>query len=304
MRHADLAPHPITSHPNHPMETVSVIIPTTCAPQRKELLKRAIKSVLEQQGVSIELIIAVNGKIFDPDYLQTLRADNRLKVTYLETPGAPLACKHGRSLVSSTYFGFLDDDDEYLPDALATKVKLISQDASLDMITTNGYAGRDNSLAYEHVEHINSDPLTALADHNWVASCGGLYRSASIDEQYFADLPPYIEWTMLAFRILLANKRVKFFNVPTFRINDTPDSLSKSDSYRTSTVYVIETLLKLPLPWHVRSRLRRRLLAARHELSVYNLQRGNRINAWKLHILSMAGLSGMKYASYTRRLFF
>lgn len=285
------------------METISVIIPTTCSSQRKELLSRAIASVLEQQGVEVKLIIVVNGTRFDPTYFQALQTDTRLTVAYLETPGFPFACWYGRSLVASTYFCFLDDDDEYLPDALATRLHLINEDPSLDLITTNGYAGRDSTPAYRHVGHINSDPLMTLAEGNWLASCGGLYRSSSIGEQYFANLSPYIEWTTLAFRILLAGKRVKFCNVPTFRINDTQDSLSKSEQYRTSMVTALEGLLRLPLPRGARERLRRRLLAARHELSVYNLQAGNKIAAWKLHFKSMTGLSGLKYLSYTRHLF-
>lgn len=285
------------------MDTISVIIPTTCSSQRKELLSRAISSVLEQQGVNVKPILVVNGRKFDSEYFESLKSDARLTVAYLETPGLPFACQHGRSLVTSPYFCFLDDDDEYLPDALATRLRLLNEDPSLALVTTNGYVGTDNRPAYRETAGINSDPLMTLAEGNWLASCGGLYRSSSIDEQFFVNLSPYIEWTTLAFRILLAGKRVKFCNVPTFRINDTQDSLSKSEQYRTSMVAALEGLLRLKLPSGARQRLRSRLLAARHELSVYNLQRGNKIAALKLHLRSMTGLSGLKYLSYTRHLF-
>lgn len=286
------------------MTTVSIIICTTCETRRKDSLLRAIDSVVVQTDVTPEVIVVVNGNRFDATLLASLRANTKLKVAYLETPSFPAALSHGRALVTSEYFCFLDDDDEYLANALATRVRLIVEDSALDAVTTNGYAGTNNELAYSKVDHINGDPILALANNNWLASCGGLYRTQSIGRDIFENLPKYIEWTMVAFRILLAGKRLKFCNVPTFHINDTTESLSKSESYRMSAGGSMEAILELRLPARTMKPLKRRLMAARHDLSVHHLQTGNRKAAWKYHLLSMTGLSGLKYLSFTRHLLF
>jgi glycosyltransferase involved in cell wall biosynthesis len=286
------------------MTKISVIIPTTCEERRATSLRRAIDSVLSQHDVEVELIIVVNGQRFQPERLEALRRDPALITSYVETPSLPYACRHGRSLVSGDYFSFLDDDDEYLPDALATRAAALEGDPSIDLVATNGYSGSAEHLYLTHTTAIESDPLAAMLEENWLASCGGLFRSASCGEELFIDLPKYREWTLLAFRLLLAGKRLRFIDRPTYRINDSPESASKSREYRLASAAVIESLLSLPLPPHVKRRLRPRLLAARHDLSVMNLEEGRRAAAWALHLQSLAGFSGLRYLTYTRRLFF
>ena len=116
------------------MERVSVIIPTACAPERVSLLKRAIQSALTQEEVSIELIVVVNGSIFDQKYLSTLQKDKRLTVVKIEKSGLPTACYQGRKSVTSDYFSFLDDDDEYLPYAIRDRLTILKQDQAICMI--------------------------------------------------------------------------------------------------------------------------------------------------------------------------
>jgi hypothetical protein len=175
-------------------------------------------------------------------------------------------------------------------------------DGTVDIVVTNGYSG--DRLHLTRTARIESSPLAAMLEENWLASCGALFRRSTCGDEFFADLPKYMEWTLLAFRLLSAGKRVKFVATPTYRINDTPQSASKSREYRVATAGVIERMLALPLPADIRRRLRHRLLAARHDLSVMNLEEGHRAAAWKLHLQSLAGLGGLRYLTYTRRLVF
>jgi glycosyltransferase involved in cell wall biosynthesis len=286
------------------MVKISVIIPTTCETRRAASLQRAIDSVLAQRDVELELIVVVNGKRFDPERLAALQADPSLKAVYIETPSPSVACRHGRSLASGEFFAFLDDDDEYLPGGLATRAAAIQSDATIDIVVTNGYSGGADRLHLTRTAGIESNPLAAMLEENWMASCGTLLRRSTCGDEFFADLPKYMEWTLLAFRMLCAGKRVRFVDRPTYRINDTPMSASKSREYRIATAGVIERLLALQLPADIRRGLRRRLLAARHDLSVMNLEEGDRAAAWKLHLQSLAGLDGLRYLTYTRRLVF
>jgi glycosyltransferase involved in cell wall biosynthesis len=284
------------------MVKISVIIPTTCEARRADTLRRAIDSVLSQRGVEVELIVVVNGQSFDPALLDAMRSNPALRAVYIETPSPSVACRHGRSLATGEFFAFLDDDDEYLPGALAARLAPAASDAAIDIVVSNGYCGVD--LHITRTANIEADPLGAMLEQNWLASCGALFRHRSCGDEFFADLPKYMEWTLLAYRLLAAGKRMKFVDTPTYRINDTPQSASKSREYRQAAATVIERVLSLPLPLHIRRRLRPRLLAARHDLSVMNLEEGRRGAAWALHLQSLAGFSGLRYLSYTRRLFF
>jgi glycosyltransferase involved in cell wall biosynthesis len=286
------------------MMKISVIIPTTCEERRATSLRRAIDSVLSQHGVEVELIVVVNGQRFQPERLEALRSDPALRAVYIETPSPSVACRHGRSIATGEFFAFLDDDDEYLPGALAARLAPLASDPTIDLVVTNGYCAPGDSVQIARTANIESDPFGAMLEQNWLASCGSLFRRSSCGDELFADLTPYMEWTLLAYRLLLAGKRMKFVDIPTYRINDTPQSASKSREYRLAAAVVIETVLSLPLPPHNRRRLRARLLAARHDLSVMSLEEGRRGTAWALHLQSLAGLSGLRYLSYTRRLFF
>jgi len=284
------------------MVSISVIIPTTCEERRAASLQRAIDSVQSQRGVDVELIVVVNGQRFDPARLAALRADPTLNVVYLETPSPSIACRHGRSIARGEFFSFLDDDDEYLPGGLAARASAL--DPTIDIVVTNGFSGGAERLHLTRMANIERNPLAAMLEENWMASCGALFRRSTCLDEFFADLPKYMEWTLLAFRLLAAGKRVKVVDTPTYRINDTAQSASKSREYRIATAGVIERMLALPLPADIKRGLRRRLLAAWHDLSVMNLEEGDRAAAWKMHLQSLAGRDGLRYLSYTRRLVF
>jgi glycosyltransferase involved in cell wall biosynthesis len=286
------------------MARISVIIPTTCEARRAASLQRAIDSVLSQRGVEVELIVVVNGQRFDAAALAALQADPALQAVYIETASPSVASRHGRSLASGEFFAFLDDDDEYLPGGLAARAAAIQADPTIDIAVSNGYSAGGDRLHLTRTARIENNPLAAMLEENWMASCGALFRHSTCGDEFFADLPKYMEWTLLTFRLLSAGKRVRFVDTPTYRINDTPQSASKSREYRVATAGVIERMLSLPLPADIRRRLRSRLLAARHDLSVMNLEEGDRAAAWKLHLQSLAGLDGLRYLSYTRRLVF
>ncbi len=260
--------------------------------------------MLSQRAVEVELIVVVNGQRFDPARLAALQANPTLKAVYLETPSPSVACRHGRSLASGEFFAFLDDDDEYLPGGLAARAAAAQADPTVDIVVSNGYSGGANKPHLTRMAHIERNPLAAMLEENWMASCGALFRRSSCSDEFFADLPKYMEWTLLTFRLLSAGKRVKVVDTPTYRINDTQQSASKSREYRVATAGVIERMLALQLPADIKRGLRRRLLAARHDLSVLNLEEGDRAAAWKAHLQSLAGIGGLRYLTYTRRLVF
>jgi glycosyltransferase involved in cell wall biosynthesis len=282
---------------------VSVIIPTTCERVRWDALERAIGGVLSQQGVATQVIAVVNGKRYDADCLEALKRKEGVTVLYRSTGSAPLAQAAGREAVSTPFFAFLDDDDEYLPGALAIRLAPLLADPALDFVVTDGYralGGRDE-LAVGDQGAIAADPIGALCKRNWMASCAGLFRTRSVTPDYFADPAPYMEWTYLAFR-LAGQLRMRWLDTPTYRINDSPASLSKSEAYLESELDILRRVLALPLPAPVRGAVRRKLGRACHVFAEQSRGRGRLAQAWRFHLDSLVQPGGWRYLAYSRKL--
>src|SRR6266516_3190726 len=105
---------------------VSVVIPTRMRP---ELVPRAVRSALGQTLREIEVIVVVDGP--DPSTREALAehaADPRLRIVELEASGgAPSARNVGAQQATAEWTALLDDDDEWLPEKLATQLELARQ---------------------------------------------------------------------------------------------------------------------------------------------------------------------------------
>ncbi len=285
------------------MNRISIIIPTTCEASRRASLRRAIASVTSQENVEVEVIVVVNGKRFDPAYYEELCGAPNLKVVYREEGNLPLAIRYGRSLVTAPSFAFLDDDDEYLPGALWRRLQPMLADETLGYVVSNGYsqsAGRDEP-AVRHVDAVCKDPLRALLGENWLASCGGLFRSSSVGVDCFDGSTRYFEWTYLAYKLASSLKMV-FVDVPTYRIYDSANSLSKSEAYLNAEIPVLAKILDLELPQDVKLSLREKMGRAYHTLSNFYRRKGELRRAWRFHLTSLGYPGGLRYLAYSRRL--
>jgi glycosyltransferase involved in cell wall biosynthesis len=101
---------------------VSVVIPTR---QRPALVPRAVRSALVQTLPEIEVIVVVDGP--DDSTADALAGidDPRLRILQLPAPGgAPAARNAGAREARGRWIALLDDDDEWLPDKLATQLEL------------------------------------------------------------------------------------------------------------------------------------------------------------------------------------
>lgn len=283
---------------------VSVVMPTEARPERAELLRRALESVRSQQGVRPIPIVVVNGPAAEPALLVDLARAPDVQLARLETAGLPAALRAGRDRVRTPYFAELDDDDELLPGALRTRVDALEARPDADVVVTRGYVDRQGRRELNRVdfETAQRDPLRSLLDHNWLAPCAGLFRTATIGTEYFADVPPYLEWTYLGLR-LAVERRILFLDRPTWVYRaDTPHSLSKAPTYVLRQAASLDRLLALPLPSDVRRRLRRRRGMALHTAASLELRAGRPRAAWRWHVRSLAAAGGWRYALYTRRL--
>jgi|LauGreDrversion4_2_1035121.scaffolds.fasta_scaffold18616_2 glycosyltransferase involved in cell wall biosynthesis len=105
--------------------TVSVVIPTF---NRVEQTRRAVQSVLAQTYPNFEVIVIDDGSD-DPSALKASLAglhDKRIRFHELEiNRGANYARNIGISLSSGNYVAFLDSDDEWLPNKLASQLRTL-----------------------------------------------------------------------------------------------------------------------------------------------------------------------------------
>jgi len=112
------------------MPEVSVVIPTY---NRAELLKRAIRTVLNQTYQDFELIVVDDGSTDNTE--EVVRSFNDNKVIYIKherNRGAPAARNTGIRAARGEYVAFQDSDDEWLPEKLEKQIEVFKT-ASLEV---------------------------------------------------------------------------------------------------------------------------------------------------------------------------
>src|SRR3954469_17496311 len=106
---------------------VSVVIPTR---DRQAMVAGAVRSALDQSGVSVEVCVVDDGSqppVVLPD---DLAADGQVKVIRLDRPeGAGAARNAGLAATSAEVVAFLDDDDVWLPGKLARQLAALDDES-------------------------------------------------------------------------------------------------------------------------------------------------------------------------------
>ncbi|MEO6884272.1 MAG: glycosyltransferase family A protein [Bacteroidia bacterium] len=116
-----------------PTPFFSVIIPTH---NRSGLLVRALKSLLSQTEKNWEAIIIDDESTDDTEkiILPYLKKHSQLKYIQQKKQGAAIAKNKGISAASGKFITFLDSDDEYEPNHLASRMKILQQNSSLQFL--------------------------------------------------------------------------------------------------------------------------------------------------------------------------
>lgn len=283
---------------------VSVIIPTTASPSRVPLLKSALDMLGRQVGASALPIVVVNGDAFDHEFVRCLKSDPRIRYLYREEGCAPRAVAAGRATVDTEFFGTLDDDDVYLPNAASVRASVLRSDPSIDAVITNGYdrTTQGDILRQLDLMRVKTDPASALMEFNWMHAAAAFYRTNTVGAEVFADAPPLVEWTYIGLRLALT-RRLCFVETPTFAVGlETPNSLSKSRRYMLEQPAAIKKIMTLDAPPHIRRQLQRKYASALHEVATRYEQEHKIRAAWRAHWTTISARSGLRYATYTRHL--
>ena len=286
--------------------THTVVIPTLALGERAASLRRAIASARAGNQAAIDVVVVVNGQRFDPRLVDEVRTMAGVRVVQRPQPGSPGAILAGRLAVTTPFFSFLDDDDEYLPGAVDARIEVFEREPDVDVVAANGYRRRDGNdvRALKNLANVPRDPLRALFDENWLASCGASFRSSTVPAEAFERLPRHIHWTFLAFTLAVAGKRVAVVDAPAFVIHDTPGSASKQESYLLCHIEVYQRMLDAAPPPPIRAIVAARLAGALHQASDHFRRAGRSAAAWRMHLRSLTRPGGWRYLAYTRRLLF
>jgi len=283
-----------------------IVIPTLADTGRREQLLRAIASVQDQGARALRV---VNGNRFDPALVEALEQRQDIRLIRVAEPSLPNALHVGRCAVKSEFFGFLDDDDYLLPNAIALRESYLLSHPDVDAIICNGIrkAAGDNAQLYKNpaeLQHFLDDPLGELLNGNWMAACGAMYRSATVATDVFLNLTKYAEWTDVAFR-LIDDYRFRFMFENTFVVSDSPGSLSKQSSQAQHLIELHEKFFsKVKTPSH-RQRINQRICSLHHQIANEELEANNRAVAFHHHMRSMLHAPAIgipRYLLFTRKL--
>lgn len=280
---------------------IDVIIPTLGT--RPRALMRAVESVCVQTDVNAMPLIIVNGNKFDKTLIDKLERKPHIQVYKIPEFGVSNARLEGRKKVRSSFFAFLDDDDELLPEAMSIRLEAMS-DPSVEVVATNGYidTGYERKINYENFCQNPEDPALALVKNPWLSSAGGLYRSDRIGPDALEDLPDYLEITKFAFRLALGYNIVRI-DLPTYIVHKgCRGSASGSRKYREALPPVLKSMEAMTERKDLKRLLRIRRSRALHSCSEASLKERSLIHAWNFHLKSLVLDGGWRYLSYTRRL--
>lgn len=245
--------------------SVSVVISTY---NRCESCKRAVASVFEQHTQALEVLVCDDGSTDSTraEFERWQEAEPRLR--YLRLPsnhGMPAAARNlGVALAQGDWIAFLDDDDRWLPEKLASQAPSLTND--VDVVATD--AIRSSGGRYFGAGAIIASPCRAEIErvNPIIMSSAVVRRSLALDVNGFYEIPAvedYDLWLRLADR----GARFKILDVASVEYRDHGDDRFGSARLDGQRALLRMRMRRLRLaPWDclvLRSALRECAITAR-----------------------------------------
>jgi GT2 family glycosyltransferase len=110
---------------------LSIILPTY---NRASILPQAIRSVLAQDFQDWELIVWDDGSSdTTAEVIQSL-GDKRIKYRFAENRGMSAALNRALEVACGEFIAFLDDDDTWMPEKSTRQLRMLKDNAQIDMV--------------------------------------------------------------------------------------------------------------------------------------------------------------------------
>jgi glycosyltransferase involved in cell wall biosynthesis len=256
---------------------VSVILTTY---RRQSLLARSIQSVIDQTMGDWELIIVDDEPSEETRRIVASFGDNRIQyLAHEHNRGLCAARNTGIRAATASYLGFLDDDDEFLPEKLAKQLAVIEQ-AENEIGIVSCYeqiVGADGSMTARAID-LRGDMHPRLLQQDLVRMQLLLVRRECFDMVGLFDerLSAHDDYDM----ILRLSRRYRFSTVPEalVRIHETAGSMSKDVRNR---IEAIEIMMRTHPEFRERPRVRSRweVRLARHHAQLADA------DGWRRHLV-------------------
>ncbi|WP_158291430.1 glycosyltransferase family 2 protein [Desulfosporosinus sp. Sb-LF] len=189
---------------------VSVVITTH---NRRNLLERALKSVLNQTYKNLEIIVVDDNSSDDTeDYIrQVMKRDHRVKYKKIpleETRGGNYARNTGIRMASGETVAFLDDDDEWKPDKTEIQVNYLNDNTRIKAVSCDleyvYVIGGKEYVSYSNLK-INHQPYDFFVS-SWmnVTSTMMIYKGILDAIGGFDENIPAIQEIELSYRVCMS----------------------------------------------------------------------------------------------------
>src|SRR5262245_57968401 len=179
------------------MALVSVIIPTH---NRAKQIQSALASVLAQSSANLEAIVVDDESSDDtvPIVEKYARKDVRIRlIKHDNRKGAQAARNTGILAASGKWIAFLDSDDVWLPDSLASRLR-VAENGNLSVVHSDCYV-IDNASRQLH--RYGLPPLEGFAYKSLLLKPGTLFPGLLVDKDCFnrigrldESIVSYQEW--------------------------------------------------------------------------------------------------------------
>lgn len=189
----------------------SVITP---AYNRGELIGKAIQSLLDQSYSNWEMVIIDDGSIDNTREVVESFEDPRIKYHYQDNQERSIARNNGISKATGEFICFLDSDDYYLPEHLATFAEALQkQDQFRGLLYADGYLeSGDNRKEVTFSYNPEKHPAN-LAFHSFFSSNGVCAHRSVFEKDLFYPQMKVMEDVHLWLRILMKHP---FIYIPEY----------------------------------------------------------------------------------------
>lgn len=264
---------------NSKKDLVSVIIPSF---NRPLLLKRAIKSVLEQSYRDFEIIVVNDGGINVSDLIESFSSPKIIYYNSEKNLGRSSARNKGIQISKGKYIAYLDDDDIYYPQHIEilvkslteTKLKVAYSKSNIEF--HDEVDGKDIILGKNICDH-HPGYDNAIMVQNYIPILTLMHEKSCLDKTGYFDekLETHEDWDLI---IRLFNNyqavEVDFISCEFLFKEKTIRDESIMKEYILSTDYIYEKYSELTKVFHQIHEKRRLYLNKNFPESILEFLRG------------------------------
>lgn len=202
----------------------SVVIPLY---NRADVLAATLQSVFDQTCQDFEIVIVDDGSKDDPQTVVASIADPRIRLIRQDNAGGSAARNRGIDEARGRYIAFLDSDDRFLPDHLASLAESLEGADDKQIVFSPVIVDRGDGISFiKPPRAIGADESMAdylMRDRGFVQTSGLVVPAAMAKQVKYRLGLPFAQDTDFAIRLEQAGGRFRMTETPTAVWTDVVD---------------------------------------------------------------------------------